>query len=301
MGNATAYRVDAMIKNLKGRDMTTKKQAAANKANSKKSTGAATPAGKAAVAKNALKHGLLSQRIIIAGEDAQDFEALLAGLLQSIAPDGMLEQLMVEKVAVALWRQKRLVTAESAAIEFNRRADRMTNRNEIDKALGYVYGGDEVNCQVRPGELTGITEEDLEYDALNKAIIAEYQALDDDVIENEDLARLVKESPLLFAELKTEAEDEEIDFTEYTQGNLRELAEQRTNWAYSQVKEYSRRFKINDAIKLMQMSAAAPVSNELLARYSVGLDNELYRAIEALRKQQEFRLKNCGAIEAEAA
>jgi len=36
-----------------------------------------------------------------------------------------------------------------------------------------------------------------------------------------------------------------------------------------------------------------------LARYSAGLDNELYRAIEALRKQQEFRLKN-GSVELEA-
>lgn len=275
--------------------MTTAKQAAANKANSKKSTGAATPAGKAAVAKNALKHGLLSQRLILAGEDAQDFEALLAGLLQSTAPDGMLEQLMVEKVAVALWRQKRLVAAESAAIELGRGMSRQTNQNELNKTLGYLYGGDEINCVVKSGELSGITEDDLEYDALNKAIIAEYQALDDDVIENEDMARLEKESPLLFAELKTEAEDEEIDFTEYTQGNLRELAENQINWSSSQVKEYTRRFKINDAIKLMQTSASAPVSNELLARYSAGLDNELYRAIEALRKQQEFRLKNIQA------
>lgn len=278
--------------------MTTAKQKAANKANSKKSTGASSAAGKAAVAKNALKHGLLSQRIIIAGEDAQDFDELLAGLLQSTAPDGMLEQLMVEKVAVALWRQKRLVTAESAAIEFNRRVDRMTNQNELNKALGYVYGGDETNCLVRTGELTGITEEDLEYVALNKAIIAEYQALDDEVIENEDMARLEKESPLLFADLKTEAEDEEVDFKEYTHGKLREFAGRHIDWAYSQVKEYTRRFKINDAIKLMQASAAAPVSNELLARYSVGLDNELYKAIEALRKQQEFRLKTLEAVAA---
>lgn len=279
--------------------MTTAKQKAANKANSKKSTGASSAAGKAAVAKNALKHGLLSQRIILDGEDAQDFEALLAGLLQSTAPDGMLERLMVEKVAVALWRQKRLVTAESAAIEFNRRVDRMTNRSELNRALGYVeYGGDENNCSVRTGELTGITEDDLEYVALNKAIIAEYRALDDDVIENEDLARLEKESPLLFAELKTEAEDDEEDFTEYTQGKLRELAERQIDWSSDRVKEYTRRFKINDAIKLMQTSASAPVSNELMARYSVGLDNELYRAIEALRKQQEFRLKNLEAVAA---
>jgi hypothetical protein len=38
---------------------------AANRANAAKSTGPVTPAGKAAVAKNTLKHGLLSTEIVL--------------------------------------------------------------------------------------------------------------------------------------------------------------------------------------------------------------------------------------------
>jgi hypothetical protein len=178
--------------------MTTAKQAAANQANSQKSTGARTPEGKAAVAKNALKHGLLSQRLILAGEDAQDYEALLAGLMRSVAPEGMLEQVLVEKVAVALWRQKRLVAAESAYIEIGRKPRS-------------VFGG---------MEFLGVVE----------------------------------------------VEDSKED------------------------------------IELERIKNSAPVQIEVLARYSVGLDNELYRAIEAIRKQQEFRLKNASVeLEAEAA
>lgn len=45
----------------------------------------------------------------------------------------------------------------------------------------------------------------------------------------------------------------------------------------------------------------APIHNELLARYQAGIDNELYKAIEALRKQQEWRSKGMVILEAEAA
>jgi len=39
----------------------------------------------------------------------------------------------------------------------------------------------------------------------------------------------------------------------------------------------------------------------LLARYQAGIDNELYKAIEALRKQQEWRSKAIVTSETEAA
>lgn len=52
-----------------------------------------------------------------------------------------------------------------------------------------------------------------------------------------------------------------------------------------------------ECAKLMQIKARAPISNELLARYSAGMDNELYRAIEALRRQQEFRFRNGNVVD----
>lgn len=42
----------------------------------------------------------------------------------------------------------------------------------------------------------------------------------------------------------------------------------------------------------------ALIANELLIRYQFAPDAELYKAIEALRKQQEFRCKNSVEIEA---
>lgn len=278
--------------------MTTAKQAAANKANSQKSTGATTAEGKATVSKNAIRHGLLSQRLIITGEEIQDFDALLVGLMQSVAPEGMLEKVLVEKVAVAMWRQKRLVAAESASIELGRRLESQANRNVINRTLNLGYGGmlgEEEDAKL--DELKPLSKDEQETLGWCRDFLKEYAALDDEALYSENLARLKKEAPLMFEELEQQAE--ELPLEAYTNEQLREGADNLVAWGKKQLSNNIRREKIRDVAAQVLISASAPVNNGLLARYSAGLDNELYRAIEALRKQQEFRLKN-GSVELEA-
>ena len=278
--------------------MTTAKQAAANKANSQKSTGATTAEGKATVSKNAIRHGLLSQRLIITGEEIQDFDALLVGLMQSVAPEGMLEKVLVEKVAVAMWRQKRLVAAESASIELGRRLESQANRNVINRTLNLGYGGmlgEEEDAKL--DELKPLSKDEQETLGWCRDFLKEYAALDDEALYSENLARLKKEAPLMFEEL--EQQSEELPLEAYTNEQLREGADNLVAWGKKQLSNNIRREKIRDVAAQVLISASAPVNNGLLARYSAGLDNELYRAIEALRKQQEFRLKN-GSVELEA-
>mgnify|MGYP001250002086 FL=1 len=88
----------------------------ANQLNSLKSTGPRTATGKAKASGNSLKHGLLSRNLIIPGENAADFEALLEQLMAEEQPVGTLEAALVERVAVCLWRLRRAVTAESASL-----------------------------------------------------------------------------------------------------------------------------------------------------------------------------------------
>lgn len=277
--------------------MATAKQAAANKANSQKSTGATTAEGKATVSKNAIRHGLLSQRLIITGEEIQDFDALLVGLMQSVAPEGMLEKVLVEKVAVAMWRQKRLVAAESASIELGRRLESQANRNVINRTLNLGYGmlGEEEDAKL--DELKPLSKDEQETLGWCRDFLKEYAALDDEALYSENLARLKKEAPLMFEELEQQAE--ELPLEAYTNEQLREGADNLVAWGKKQLSNNIRREKIRDVAAQVLISASAPVNNGLLARYSAGLDNELYRAIEALRKQQEFRLKN-GSVELEA-
>jgi hypothetical protein len=100
--------------------MGTEKQINANRLNAQKSTGPTTPEGKAAVRHNALRHGLLAQDIFInAGdgrEDPEDYGALLDDLRDALQPEGRLELIMVEKIAVAYWRLRRAARAEVGAL-----------------------------------------------------------------------------------------------------------------------------------------------------------------------------------------
>ena len=84
------------------------KQLAANHRNALKSTGPGTAAAKAKVAKNAIKHGLLSRHIVIEGESQAEFNDFRAALLDDLDPVGPLEQQLADRIIASLWRLGRV-------------------------------------------------------------------------------------------------------------------------------------------------------------------------------------------------
>ncbi len=99
---------------------TTDKQIAANRRNAARSTGPVTESGKAIAARNALKHGLLAREVLVdAGEGAEsreEFDAVLLDLRNQFDPQGPLEEMLVEKIAVAYWRLRRAHRYEAGLI-----------------------------------------------------------------------------------------------------------------------------------------------------------------------------------------
>ena len=93
--------------------MTSDKKAEANRRNALKSTGPKTPEGKAAVRHNAVKHGLLSQDILLPGEDETALRELGERLKIELRPEGELENLLVERIVAAHWRLRRLGRVEA--------------------------------------------------------------------------------------------------------------------------------------------------------------------------------------------
>ncbi|MFC1475783.1 hypothetical protein ACFLQW_02125 [Candidatus Zixiibacteriota bacterium] len=100
--------------------MATKKQLTANRKNALKSTGPKSLKGKQLVKWNALKHGLLSQAVIIndgsGQEEKQEFDRLHHQLRQELAPTGTIEEMLVERIATCYWRLRRVLTAEVGEI-----------------------------------------------------------------------------------------------------------------------------------------------------------------------------------------
>ena len=93
--------------------MTSDKKAEANRRNALKSTGPKTPEGKAAVRLNAVKHGLLSQDVLLPGEDDAALRELGERLIAELKPEGELEHLLLERIIAAYWRLRRLGKVEA--------------------------------------------------------------------------------------------------------------------------------------------------------------------------------------------
>ena len=97
--------------------MSSEKQIAANRANAKRSTGPNTSDGKARSRMNAWKHGLRAEKVIIAGEDAEDLQAIQRALWEEHQPKPGMESLLVERLAHYAWRMRRAVIFEAALLE----------------------------------------------------------------------------------------------------------------------------------------------------------------------------------------
>jgi len=91
-------------------------QVLANRSNAQKSTGPRTAEGKAAVAQNAVKHGLLAQRVVIKGEDPGEFELYRDRMLGELDPAGSMEAMLAERVVNLAWRLGRAERLECAAL-----------------------------------------------------------------------------------------------------------------------------------------------------------------------------------------
>jgi hypothetical protein len=94
--------------------MSTPAQIEANCHNAARSTGPRTAGGKARSSRNALRHGLRSELPVLPGEDPRGWEEHRAGILRSLAPAGPLEAELAGRVALSLWRLRRVAVYETA-------------------------------------------------------------------------------------------------------------------------------------------------------------------------------------------
>lgn len=99
------------------------KKSATARANGAKSHGPATPAGRARSSQNALRHGLavrdaaLPPMSVVLGEESPtDFQRLLNSYLDEFAPTSPIEVELVETMASARWRLRRLANIETTLL-----------------------------------------------------------------------------------------------------------------------------------------------------------------------------------------
>jgi hypothetical protein len=100
-------------------------RAEASRRNGAKSCGPKTAEGKARSAQNALKHGFRAQKhIVLPSEDAAEFAALEAALIEELAPVGALQSVLAQRVVAAAWRLSRAERLEAELFAENHLAGR---------------------------------------------------------------------------------------------------------------------------------------------------------------------------------
>src|SRR5271155_613333 len=94
--------------------------------NGAKSHGPVTPEGKARSAANSRRHGLAAASIVLPGESAEDFQLLLADYIDQFKPQTGVESDLVETMAAARWRLRRLLAIETHQFDLE-----MTSKGDL--------------------------------------------------------------------------------------------------------------------------------------------------------------------------
>ena len=260
---------------------TTEQRLGANRSNALKSTGPVTMEGKTIASLNATRHGFLSARLFLDGEEPSDFQALFEDLSTSLAPVGTLEAILIERMAVTIWRQRRLTQAETASLSLSRQSKQIARGVAAELGRGN-------HTEVKQDELEPFDGERVQW--CTRAV-AEIEDL-----EHFDLAVLETNAPTVFEQLKSDAEEDDeplVKFVTDHENGLTGYIVKLLQWCREQLATANARphiLALAEQVKAKRLVLPADAL-ELLARYQTTLDNQLYKSIRALREAQEWRLK----------
>lgn len=277
--------------------MTTEKQTKANQQNALESTGPKTPEGKAMVSRNAIRHGIFAREAVIqtgdGRESGDEYAELLAGLREDLKPQGQMEQLVVEKIAVNYWRLRRLVRYETGEV-------REMLDEFMTKAIDDFYSSDSIFSS-KPSR-----PEMYYYDFGDTVTDAEVVAQETSVAQINDCNRPLEETDaaLEFVFRWKLNPDRELDnlpdgwrektrehlisLTPQQKGKIRREVKEREEQILAEMKEV-RSWKLRfDRLARLR---AIPRGNDLekVIKYETALERSIFRNLDTLKRLQEGR------------
>lgn len=262
-------------------------QLKANQSNAKKSTGAKTAEGKSIVAKNALKHGVFAKQLVLSDENPEDYQQLFNELQIALNPVGALEYSLVERVAVSLWRQRRLMRSETAHIEMN---------NKPSVIVSTVNA--ELKSTAQAISEYDLSEFDQEHHQWCQSVYEEFKPIangNDTLGILTDLDKLKQHAPTVYQHLQNDAAEEQQTIADFlkTYDNPTNYFTDLLTFCQDEMASAKQRPLVLEIAQRVRNKRAIIQQGPLrdaLAKYQVMLDNELYKAIKALREAQAWRL-----------
>jgi len=262
----------------------------ANRANAKKSTGPKTNTGKSIASQNAIKHGILSQRVIVGSESQEDFNNLAQDLFEVYAPRDQMKRELVDRIIYALWKQRRLRHAETASAALSIQPAVVLKEMNASAVIDYID-----RFKLSDFSNTTISR----YEGLDE-VLQTLQSMDYQKI-SANITSFEENYPTLKPYLEKRAKQLGSDYS-VIKNNPAELVELMKNFA-SQLRDILA--KENKGYRALQLKALIEQTNQIprdtanqyLARYQVQLDNEVYKAMEMLRKYREWNMQFIETVE----
>ena len=270
--------------------MSERKQAS-NRRNAARSTGPKSAEGKSSSSRNALRHGILGSGLLLGDEDPAEYDALFQSLVQDLRPQGALELIHVERIATAIWRQRRLIRAETAAVAFRQAA------NDTRKMLTETLGVPD-SARIKDPSLQPLDDAELKQLVSFRELL---QELDKPGMPTSTLAALKKCAPVFHEVLVGWASNAGLSLEHHVcvEANL-SIDEMpaaiahlcdlyRREWG-PRLAKLEERLMVSTMRRAYHDMKAIPPEAELFARYQTSLDNSLTKAIRALREAQLARM-----------
>lgn len=295
--------------------MTTEKQKKSNQENALLSTGPITEKGKAVVSKNAIKHGIFTNELVIEKGDGKEkkehYMELLNNLIDCLNPQGQLEYLLVEKIATDFWRLRRVLRFEMASI-----------RHYLDGATDDFYS--ETNLE---GEKINKTKGELEKEkrnfisyiewnehyikCLNKGIVKFdeevwigeglesnleddfYMIIGDDATDNllgEDELEKYENGELGFEEIKNIFKRAGYNDKKISQKLIELFKKQNEKYKdrILKIEKEKKRNKMQEEVNIKIKSLPSDESSEKVLKYEKAIQKSIYQNLVVLKKLQSI-------------
>lgn len=267
--------------------MATTAQIQANRANAKKSTGPRTVTGKCASSRNAIKHGLFSKHLFVDADEQEAFQALWEDLKVHYKPVGPIEEYFVERIAVAMWRQRRLNIAEGAMTRLNASAESIARQ----KRQSPPYGSDDLIdffCMSDEAQGQGYSDANARW--------AEQAQKEITNIREYSVPGIMECAPTTYKYIQSRALGRGQEVEEYIsdyEGGYRQLFQDIGAFC-EEILQFADERRADEQLsaELKKKALLLPQRDlELISRYQTTLDNQLFKALKALHDQQALRMK----------
>jgi len=257
----------------------------ANRQNAKRSTGPTSIQGKLKVSQNAITHGIFAASPLLPNENAEEFKNLCQGIADVYPAVDAIAAGLVERIILAIWRQKRLRIAEAAKLQISMTPEIMAE--EISDLLRLPYS--------RRISAEAISQE--QEDAYNywKKVVEEFDRLNIKAAPS-NLAQVSTGAPNVYYQLKQQALKSVASYDIFMKSPDKIIA------SLESIKKQAEDIIANNEIKhtaytiaeKMKLAKLIPDSKnvDFLSKYQVQLDTDFYRAVDAYKKHLAWRAEN---------